>query len=189
MILIQLFLSFLQIGLFSIGGGYAAIPLIQEQTVLLHDWLTAEQFMDLATIAEMTPGPIGINGATFVGLKVAGLPGAIMATLGFILPSMMIVSFLALIYRRYRALPVLQSVLSSLRPAMIALISAAGINMLLQVVFGGRGSLSPAAIRWPDVILFTASFILLRKKRLSPILVMALCGAAGLLFGMAGISF
>ena len=65
MILLQLFLSFLQIGLFSIGGGYAAIPLIQSQTVDVHQWLTSEQFMDLATIAEMTPGPIAINGATF----------------------------------------------------------------------------------------------------------------------------
>jgi len=81
MVLLQLFLSFLQIGLFSIGGGYAAIPLIQSQTVDIHGWLTAQQFMDLATIAEMTPGPIAINGATFVGLKVAGLPGALAATL------------------------------------------------------------------------------------------------------------
>ena len=185
----QLFLSFLQIGLLSIGGGYAAIPLIQEQTVLLRGWLTAEQFMDLATIAEMTPGPIGINGATFVGLKVAGLPGAIMATLGFILPSIVIVSFLALIYRRYRALPMLQSVLSSLRPAVIALIAAAGINMLLQVTFGGRANILPATIRWADVILFIVSFIILRNKRLSPILVMAMCGAAGLLLGLAGIPF
>lgn len=189
MILTQLFLSFLQIGLFSIGGGYAAIPLIQEQTVLVHGWLTAEQFMDLATIAEMTPGPIGINGATFVGLKVAGLPGAVTATLGFILPSMVIVSFLALIYRRYCALPMLQSVLSSLRPAVIALIAAAGINMLLQATFGGRANISPATIRWADVILFIVSFLILRNKRLSPILVMAMCGAAGLLLGLTGIPF
>ena len=95
MILLQLFLSFLQIGLFSIGGGYAAIPLIQSQTVDVHQWLTSEQFMDLATIAEMTPGPIAINGATFVGLKVAGFPGAVIATLGCILPSIIIVSLLS----------------------------------------------------------------------------------------------
>ena len=86
MMLLQLFFSFVQIGLFSIGGGYAAIPLIQEQTVTLHGWLTADEFMNLAIIAEMTPGPIAINGATFVGLKVAGLPGTLVATLGYILP-------------------------------------------------------------------------------------------------------
>ena len=76
MMLLQLFLSFLQIGMFSVGGGYAAIPLIQNQTVDVHAWLSATEFMDLATIAEMTPGPIAVNAATFVGLKTAGLPGA-----------------------------------------------------------------------------------------------------------------
>ena len=94
MTLLQLFLSFVQIGLFSVGGGYSAIPLIQEQTVALHGWLTADEFMNLAIIAEMTPGPIAVNGATFVGLKVAGLPGALAATLGCILPSLVIVSLL-----------------------------------------------------------------------------------------------
>ena len=93
--LVELFLSFLQIGLFSIGGGYAAIPLIRYQTVILHGWLTESQFLDLATIAEMTPGPIAINGATFVGLQVAGIPGAIVATLGCIFPSLILVSILA----------------------------------------------------------------------------------------------
>ena len=187
MILIQLFLSFLQIGLFSIGGGYAAIPLIQEQTVTLHGWLTAEQFMNLATIAEMTPGPIAINGATFVGLKVAGFPGAVMSTFGCILPSLVIVSVLALIYRRFRSLPMLQSVLGSLRPAVIALIAAAGVNMLLQVVFGGRENLSLSGIHWAGAVLFAVGFFTLRKFRLNPIAVMALCGAAGLLLGMIGI--
>ena len=120
--LLQLFLSFLQVGLFSIGGGYAAIPLIQSQSVEIHHWLTAEQFLDLATIAEMTPGPIAVNAATFVGLKVSGLPGALLATFGCILPSLVIVSLLSYIYAHYRELPMLQSVLSSLRPAVVALI-------------------------------------------------------------------
>ena len=120
MILSELFLSFLQIGLFSVGGGYAAIPLIQYQTVELHGWLTETQFMDLAAIAEMTPGPVAINGATFVGLKIAGVPGALAATLGCIFPSLIIVSLLAFVYRKYRELPVLRNVLSSLRPAVVA---------------------------------------------------------------------
>ena len=123
--LVELFLSFLQIGLFSIGGGYAAIPLIRYQTVILHGWLTESQFLDLATIAEMTPGPIAINGATFVGLQVAGIPGAIVATLGCIFPSLILVSILAWVYRKYRTLPLLQSILSSLRPAVVALIASA----------------------------------------------------------------
>lgn len=187
MILIQLFLSFLQIGLFSVGGGYAAIPLIQEQTVTLHGWLTAEQFMNLATIAEMTPGPIVINGATFVGIKVAGFPGAIVSTFGSILPSLVIVSILSLIYRRYRSLPMLQSVLGSLRPAVIALIAAAGVNMLLQVVFGGRENISLTGTHWAGVAFFAVSFLSMRKFHFNPIIIIALCGAAGLLLGMIGI--
>ena len=186
MILLQLFLSFVQIGLFSIGGGYAAIPLIQNQTVDLHHWLTAEQFMDLATIAEMTPGPIAINGATFVGLRVAGLPGAIIATFGCILPSLFIVSLLAYIYRKYRELPMLQSVLASLRPAVVALIGAAGLNMLLQVAFGGRQQISLENTQWGAIALFAAAFFALRKFKTNPILTMALCGAGGLVMGLLG---
>ena len=84
MIYLQLFFSFLQVGLFSVGGGYAAMPLIQSQVVEQHPWLTLHEFTDLITIAEMTPGPIAINSATFVGIRIAGIPGAIVATLGCI---------------------------------------------------------------------------------------------------------
>ena len=186
MILLELFLSFLQIGLFSVGGGYAAIPLIQNQTVELHAWLTETEFMDLATIAEMTPGPIAVNGATFVGLKIAGVPGALAATLGCILPSMIIVSLLAWVYRRYRELPVLQSVLSSLRPAVVALIFSAGLNMLLQVVFGSRSLISPDHVSWAGAGLFAAALFVLRKFRLNPIIVMLACGGCGLILGLLG---
>ena len=84
MIYLQLFLSFLQVGMFSVGGGYAAMPLIQSQVVEQHGWLTMQEFTDLITIAEMTPGPIAVNSATFVGLRIAQVPGAIIATLGCI---------------------------------------------------------------------------------------------------------
>ena len=187
MILLRLFLSFLQIGLFSIGGGYAAIPLIQNQTVAVNGWLTDSQFMDLATIAEMTPGPIAINGATFVGLRVAGIPGAVTATLGCVLPSVLIVSLLAWIYRKYRELPLLQGVLASLRPAVVALIAAAGLNMLLQVAFGGRSLLPVDQVRWSALALSVTAFLVLRRFRWSPILVMALCGVLGLVLGLFGI--
>ena len=83
MIYIQLFFSFLQVGLFSFGGGYAAMPLIQGQVVTMHQWLSMSEFTDLITISQMTPGPIAVNSATFVGIKVAGLPGAIAATAGY----------------------------------------------------------------------------------------------------------
>ena len=100
-ILVRLFLSFFQIGLFSIGGGYAAMPLIKAEVVDSHGWLTAVEFSDLVTIAEMTPGPIAINSATFVGMRVAGIAGVVVATLGNVLPSVIIMVILARLYEKY----------------------------------------------------------------------------------------
>ena len=125
MIYLQLFLSFLQIGAFSFGGGYAAMPLIQNQVVQLHSWLSQSEFTDLITISQMTPGPIAINSATFVGTRIAGIPGALAATAGCVLPSCILVTLLAKIYLKYRNLSLLQGVLKSLRPAVIAMIAAA----------------------------------------------------------------
>ena len=91
MTLLQLLFSFLQIGLLSIGGGYAALPIIQDQVVAMHGWLSMREFADILTISQMTPGPIAINAASFVGTKIAGLPGALVASLGVVLPSFIIV--------------------------------------------------------------------------------------------------
>ena len=131
MIYFQLFLSFLQIGLFSFGGGYAAMPLIQEQVTELHSWLSMSEFTDLITISQMTPGPIAVNSATFVGIKIAGVPGALLATLGCILPSCVIVTLIAKLYLKYRNMSLLQGVLNSLRPAVVAMIASAGISILI----------------------------------------------------------
>lgn len=183
MIYLQLFLSFLQIGLFSIGGGYAAIPLIQAQVVQHHGWLSMSEFTDLVTIAEMTPGPIAVNSATFVGIRIAGLPGALMATLGCIFPSLIIVSLLAYVYYRYKTLSVLQSVLASLRPAVVALIASAGISILLQVMFGGNSMLLENT-NWVGITLFAIAFFALRKLKWNPILVMVLCGVGNVAVGI-----
>ena len=120
---------------YSIGGGYAAMPLIQNQVVDLHPWLSMTQFADIMTIAEMTPGPIAINSATFVGIQVAGLPGAIIATIGCVFPSCVIVMTLACIYYRFRGLNTVQGILAGLRPAVIAMIASAGIS-LISVMYG-----------------------------------------------------
>ena len=114
MIYLQLFLSFLQIGLFSFGGGYAAMPLIQGQVVTTHQWLSMSEFTDLITISQMTPGPIAVNSATFVGIKIAGIGGAFAATAGCILPSCIIVTVIARLYLKYRNMDLLQGVLQSL---------------------------------------------------------------------------
>ena len=138
MIYLELLWSFFQIGLFSIGGGYAAMPLIQNQVVDVHPWLTMTQFADIMTIAEMTPGPIAINSATFVGIQVAGIPGAIIATVGCILPSCVIVITLAYIYYRFRGLKMVQGVLAGLRPAVVAMIASAGITLVIMAFYGER---------------------------------------------------
>lgn len=179
MIHLQLFLSFIQVGLFSIGGGYAAIPLIQNQVVNLNPWLTMSEFTNLITIAEMTPGPIAVNSATFVGIRIAGISGAIVATLGCILPSCIVVSLLSYIYYRYKSIPALQNILSSLRPAVVGLIASAGLSMLLLVSFG-ENAITLSEIDWLDVSLFLAAFVVLRKLKWNPILVMCLCGISGI---------
>ena len=99
MIYLKLFLSFFQIGLFSFGGGYAALPLIEEQVVVQNGWLSMTGFTDIITISQMTPGPIAINAATFVGMQIAGLLGAIIATMGCVSPSCIIVLTLAFLYQ------------------------------------------------------------------------------------------
>ena len=179
MIYLQMFLSFLQVGMFSIGGGYAAMPLIQNQVVTSHNWLTMNEFTDLITIAEMTPGPIAVNSATFVGVRIAGIPGALIATFGCILPSCLIVSILAYVYFRYKNMSGLQCVLASLRPAVVALIASAGLSILELVVFQGK-SIDLTHINWIGVILFLVAFIVLRKWKCNPILVMCCCGIIGL---------
>lgn len=180
---VQLFLSFLQVGAFAIGGGYAAMPLIQSQVVTLRGWLTMAEFTDLVTIAEMTPGPIAINAATFVGIRVGGLLGAVVATVGCVVPPILIVSLLAFVYYRYKQLSILQSMLSVLRPAVVALIASAGFTILRLVARSdGPGSLGSF-----DVLglgMFAAAFFVLRRYRLNPILVMAACGATRLLAGV-----
>ena len=179
MIYLQLFLSFLQIGALSFGGGYASMPLIEAQIVTGHGWLTMTEFSDLVTIAEMTPGPIAVNAATFVGTKVAGVLGALVATAGCILPACVLVTLIARLYLKYRNLTVLQSVLGSLRPAVVAMIASAGLTILMNAFWGGR-TVVLASTNYVMVAIFVLSFVLLRKTKLSPIAVMVLAGVLNL---------
>ena len=182
MIYLELLWSFFQIGLFSIGGGYAAMPLIQNQVVDIHPWLTMTQFADIVTIAEMTPGPVAINSATFVGIQVAGLPGALVATVGCVTPSCIIVTLLAYVYYRYRGLDIVQGILKGLRPAVIAMIASAGISLIILAFYGSREL--PADLGSIDLkaaFIFAAALLALRVFRISPIKAMAGAGAAGLL--------
>ncbi|MDR1977738.1 MAG: chromate transporter [Synergistaceae bacterium] len=180
MIYLQLFWSFFQIGLFSFGGGMAAMPLIQNQVVDINGWLTLAEFTDLITISEMTPGPIAINSATFVGTQIAGLGGALVSTLGCILPSCIIVSLLAWLYGKYKELTVIKGVLAGLRPTVVALIFSAGLSILV-LSFWGQGGFKwdISSTDFIAVTLFAAGLFLLREFKLNPIFIMLGSGVVG----------
>ena len=182
MIYLQLFWSFFQVGLFSFGGGYASLPLIQEQVLKYHSWLTPTEFMDILTISQMTPGPIAINVSTFVGTKTAGIPGAIVATLGCVTPSCIIVLILATLYYKYKGLSMIQGIIKGLRPAVVALIASAGLSILLTALFNKEAfPIQLADINWIAVALFAVSLFILRKFKMNPIHVMLLAGVAGVI--------
>ncbi|MDY3249155.1 MAG: chromate transporter [Candidatus Choladocola sp.] len=180
MIYLQLFWVYCQIGLFSFGGGYAAVPLIQSRVVEGQGWLTMAQFADLITIAEMTPGPIIINSATFVGRQIAGVSGTIAATAGAVFPSFVIVLILSILYVKYRSLRTMQGILAGLRPAIVAMIGGAGLSLLLLALFDGSVSeVHLSDFRVIEAGLFVVGLFLLRKRKISPILVIFGSGLIG----------
>ena len=182
MLLLKLFFAFIQVGMFSVGGGYAAIPLIQEQIVNIYGLMSMEEFSDLITVAEMTPGPISINSATFVGMRLAGIPGVLLCSIGCIIPSFCICLTLAHFYYKYRTVSGVQVVLGSLRPAVVALIGSAGASILMlglfqtdikNVVFGN--------IRLVELGIFVIALFILRKFKASAISIILGSGVIGTL--------
>ncbi|NLM05065.1 MAG: chromate transporter [Clostridiales bacterium] len=180
-IYIKLFFSFFQIGLFSIGGGYAAMPLIQDQVVRLNSWLTMTEFADIITIAEMTPGPIAINASTFVGMRVAGFTGAVAATIGCVTPSCIIVLSLAYFYYKYKNLTLIQSILNNIKPAIVAMIGSAGLSILLLTLYDTDVvSYSLKNINLIATIMFVINIFVIRLFKIDPIYVMIASGIVGI---------
>ncbi|MED9919761.1 MAG: glycine betaine ABC transporter substrate-binding protein [Megasphaera sp.] len=130
-----LFWEFFKVGIFCVGGGYASMPLIQASVVDTFHWLTMSEFVDIFTISQMTPGPIGINAATFVGTRIAGLPGAIVATMGFVTPSFFLGIILARIFLKYGDIGPIRGILNGLRPAVVALICVASLSFILLALW------------------------------------------------------
>lgn len=182
-VLFRLALCFFKIGLLSFGGGYSALPLIEEYVVRENGWLTYEQYTDLITLSEVTPGPIGINAASFTGALTAGLPGAVAATVGCVIPSAIIVSLLAVLYVKYRNGKAFSSVLAMLRPAVCAVIFTAFVTIALLSLFGisSLATWKTAAFSLPSALIFAAALLLLFWKNAPPILVIFGAGLAGLL--------
>lgn len=187
-ILLQLFLSFAKVGLFCIGGGYASMPLIQNEVVDGHHWITMHEFVDIFTISQMTPGPIGINAATFVGAKIAGIMGAIAATAGFVFPSVIIMLLMAYLYFKYGDLGIIRGVLNGLRPAVVALIASAGVG-IMTLAFWDKADLpiSLAETNIRGVVIFLISMSLIYSGKMGTIKVLLLSGVLGLvIFSLTG---
>ncbi len=188
MLLVKLFFSFIWVGLFIVGGGYAAIPLIQEQIVNMHGLMTMEEFSDLVTVAEMTPGPISINSATFVGMRSAGIYGVLLCTIGCIIPSFCICLALAHFYYKYRTVSGVQVVLGSLRPAVVALIASAGASILMLGLFQAElHDIVPGNIRFVELGIFIGALVILRKYKANAVTIIFGSGVVGtLLYGLLG---
>ena len=179
-LLFKLFFAFIQVGMFSVGGGYAAIPLIQEQIVNIHGLMTLEEFSDLITVAEMTPGPISINSATFVGMRIAGIPGVLLCSIGCIIPSFCICLILAHFYYKYRTVGGVQVVLGAMRPAVVALIGSAGASILMLGLFQAElQDVVLSNIRYVELAIFVVSLYILRKYEASAIAIILGSGVVG----------
>lgn len=181
MILFELFLVFLQIGTFAFGGGYAVLPLIQRYVVEERGWLTLKEMTDLVSISQMTPGPIAINSATFVGTKVAGIPGAIIATFANVLPQFILMMILAYFIFRDKKIAFLEKMLKGLKPGIVGLIAIAAISMFQNSLFGSE-SLALSALHPVAVAAFVIGFGLKLSRRFDMIQLILL----GAVLGMAG---
>ena len=193
-LLLQLFWTFFLIGMFTFGGGYAMLSLIQAEVVVEHAWLTESTFADIVAISQMTPGPVGINCATYVGYDVLtsagaghlmGVIGSLTATLAITLPSFLIVLMLVKFYTRVKGSPVFESVMRVIRPAVVGLIGAAAVILSVKVDWNGLvPSLSIVEENFPDWkswCLAAAAFVAAFKFKVNPILIILLAGVLGLL--------
>lgn len=187
MIYLDLFLGFLEVGCFSFGGAYAAIPLIRD-VVMSYGWLSEEMLTYMIAVSESTPGPIMINLATYVGSSQAGFPGALIATTAVALPSFLVILLITALLKTVIKNRYLQAVLEGLKPCVTGIILATGIVMLLKNCFGTISfpSCNLRAIVM-TVLLFTAKLVYPRitKKQLSPILLIVIAAVLGIfVFGI-----
>jgi chromate transporter len=179
----QLYWTFFQIGLFSIGGGYASLPIIQDQVVNRNGWLTIEEFIDVVTVSQMTPGPIAINAATFIGVQLGGFLGALVATLGSVTPSLLIVLTIAYFYFKHQDLFLIKGLLRGIRPVVVALIASAMMSILLLALFSSDVdswfSIELSTLDWKSLLLFLVSFLVVLKWKVDPIHLILTSGFVG----------
>ena len=183
MIFLQLFYTFFKIGLFGFGGGYAMISMIQGEVVTRHEWLSSNEFTDIIAISQMTPGPIGINSATYVGYSAVvnagyshavGILGSTIATGSVVLPSFILMVLISKFFLKYQKHPIIASVFEGLRPGVVGLLAAAALVLMNGENFG--------TYNWQiltSIILFAGTFIASYRYKVNPILLIIICGIIG----------
>ena len=183
MIFLQLFYTFFKIGLFGFGGGYAMISMIQGEVVTRHAWLSSNEFTDIIAISQMTPGPIGINSATYVGYSAVvnagyshavGILGSTIATVSVVLPSFILMVLISKFFLKYQKHPIIASVFEGLRPGVVGLLAAAALVLMNGENFG--------TYNWQiltSIILFAGTFIASYRYKVNPILLIVICGIIG----------
>ena len=180
MIYLQLFYTFFKIGLFGFGGRYAMLSMIQGEVVTRYNWVSSQEFTDIVAISQMTPGPIGINAATYVGFTSTGsIWGSVIATFAVVLPSFILMLTISKFFLKYQKHPAVESVFSGLRPAVVGLLASAALVLMNTENFG-----SPTKDTYTfviSVIIFLVAFIGTKKYKANPILMIIACGIAGLI--------
>lgn len=183
MIFLQLFYTFFKIGFFGFGGGYAMISMIQGEVVTRHEWLSSNEFTDIIAISQMTPGPIGINSATYVGYSAVvnagyshavGILGSTIATVSVVLPSFILMVLISKFFLKYQKHPIIASVFEGLRPGVVGLLAAAALVLMNRENFG--------TYNWQiltSIILFAGTFIASYRYKVNPILLIVICGIIG----------
>lgn len=180
MIYLQLFYTFFKIGLFGFGGGYAMLSMIQGEVVTRYDWVSTQEFTDIVAISQSTPGPIGINAATYVGFTATGsIWGSVIATFAVVLPSFILMLTISKFFLKYQKHPAVEAVFSGLRPAVVGLLASAALVLMNVENFG-----SPTDDTYTfviSIIIFLVAFIGTKKYHANPILMIITCGIAGLI--------
>lgn len=180
MIYLQLFYTFFKIGLFGFGGGYAMLSMIQGEVVTRYGWLTSQEFTDIVAISQMTPGPIGINSATYVGFTATdSILGSVVATFAVVLPSFILMLTISKFFLKYQKHPSVEAVFKGLRPAVVGLLASAAL-----VLMNAENFSSPQEDMYSFIIsclIFVAAFIGTKKYKFNPILLIIVCGIGGLI--------
>ena len=180
MIYLQLFYTFFKIGLFGFGGGYAMLSMIQGEVVTRYDWVSTQEFTDIVAISQSTPGPIGINAATYVGFTATGsIWGSVIATFAVVLPSFILMLTISKFFLKYQKHPAVEAVFSGLRPAVVGLLASAALVLMNVENFGSPTDDSYTFVI--SIIIFLVAFIGTKKYHANPILMIIACGIAGLI--------